>query len=53
MKFKDVVKRQRAIAISRPCEEAEQCMDPRYLFVVHPAQGLRCGVVLTVNVGEE
>ena len=53
MKFKDVVSYQRAVAHTAPCEVAEQCGHPRYFFDVYPAQGVRCGVCLTVNVGEE
>lgn len=53
MKFKQVVIRQRTTALSMPCEFAEQCTDPLYFFTVNIAQGVRCGVGLTVNVGEE
>jgi len=53
MNFKSVVIRQRKIALSNPCERAEQCANGRYFFAVYPAQNVRCGVVLTVNVGEE
>lgn len=49
MKFKQVVIRQRTTALSMPCEFAEQCTDPLYFFTVHIAQGVRCGVGLTVN----
>lgn len=53
MKFKQVVIQQRMEALAAPCELAEQCTNSRYFFAVYPAQGVRCGVVLTVNVGEE
>lgn len=53
MSFKDIVQAQRATALKHPCELAEQCADPRYMFWVNPAQGVQCGVCLTVNVGEE
>lgn len=53
MKFKQVVIQQRMTALAAPCEIAERCADSRYFFAVYPAQGVRCGVVLTVNVGEE
>lgn len=52
-KFKQIVIQQRMTALAKPCEHAEQCANPRYFFAVYPAQGVRCGVVLTVNVGEE
>lgn len=52
-KFKQIVVQQRMTALAKPCEHAEQCTNPRYFFAVYPAQGVRCGVVLTVNVGEE
>jgi len=53
MSFKEVVQAQRAMALRYPCELPEQCADPRYMFWVNPAQGVQCGVNLTVNVGEE
>lgn len=53
MKFKDVVSLARATALTASCEFAEQCSNPRYFFTVYPAQGVACGVCLTVNVGEE
>lgn len=53
MSFNDVVQAQRAAALKHPCELPEQCAHPRYMFAVYPAQGVGCGVNLTVNVGEE
>lgn len=53
MSFKDVVTQQRMTALANPCELAEQCYDDRYFFEVCPAQGVRCVVGLTVNVGQE
>jgi hypothetical protein len=53
MTFNDVVSYQRALAHTAPCELAEQCANPRYFFRVSPAQGVSCGVRLTVNVGKE
>lgn len=53
VKFKQVVIQQRMAALAAPCELAEQCTNSHYFFAVYPAQGVRCGVVLTVNVGEE
>jgi hypothetical protein len=53
MKFKLVAAEQCMTALAMPCEVAEQCANSRYFFAVYPAQGVRCGVVLTVNVGEE
>ncbi|GAB2806729.1 hypothetical protein GCM10027276_04360 [Comamonas piscis] len=53
MSFKKVIDRQRCIAIAYPCQFAEQCADGRYMFTVNAAQGITCGVNLTVNIGEE
>jgi len=43
------INRARQIALATPCQYAEQCADPRYYTNVKPG----CGVVLTVNIGEE
>ncbi len=43
----------RRIAIAAPCQHAMQCADPRYFRCFYPRQGLRVGMVITVNVGEE
>ena len=53
MNFKLVATQQRMTALAMPCKVAEECTNSRYFFAVRPAQGVRCGVVLTVNVGEE
>lgn len=53
MSFKTAIDRQRRIAITQPCQFAEQCADGRYMFTVNAAQGTTCGVNLTVNIGEE
>jgi hypothetical protein len=51
--FKEIVAKQRMIALAHPCELPEQCANPGFMFTVNPAQGVQCGVNLTVNVGEE
>jgi hypothetical protein len=53
MSFKEVVAAQRMRALTYPCERPEQCENPGFLFTVNPAQGVQCGVNLTINVGEE
>ena len=53
MSFKTVAAMQRIHALAHPCEQPEQCSNPAFLFTVNPAQGVTCGVNLTVNVGEE
>lgn len=53
MSFKTAIDRQRRIAITQPCQFAEQCADGRYMLTVNAAQGITCGVNLTVNIGEE
>jgi hypothetical protein len=53
MSFKEVVQTQRRRAITNPCQYAMQCANEGYMFMVRPAQGISCGVNLTVNVGEE
>lgn len=53
MSFKEVVAAQRRIALAHPCEDPMQCADRRYMFTVNLAQGITCGVNLTVNIGEE
>lgn len=53
MSFKATIDRQRRIAIAHPCQFAEQCAEGRYMFTVNAAQGITCGVNLTVNIGEE
>lgn len=53
MSFSKVVSAQRQRAITHPCELPEQCANPGYFFTVSPAQGVGCGVNLTVNVGKE
>jgi hypothetical protein len=53
MSFSSVVTQQRATALAHACEFPEQCASPRFMFIVNPAQGVQCGVNLTVNVGEE
>lgn len=44
--------RQQKVALSNPCQFAEQCSDPRYFSSVM-AYDFRMGVGITVNVGEE
>lgn len=51
--FKEVVTSQRMRALAYPCELPEQCSRPGFFFTVRPAQGVQCGVCLTINVGEE
>jgi hypothetical protein len=53
MSFSEVVKAQRRVALANPCQHALQCFNDAYMFTVHPAQGLTCGVNLTVNIGQE
>ena len=53
MSFKEVVAMQRMRALAHPCELPEQCANPGFMFTVRPAQGVQCGVNLTINVGEE
>lgn len=53
MSFKEVVAMQRMRALAHPCELPEQCSSPGFMFTVRPAQGVQCGVNLTINVGEE
>lgn len=53
MSFRQVVAQQRMQALAYPCEFPEQCANPGFMFTVNPAQGVQCGVNLTVNVGEE
>lgn len=53
MSFKEVVANQRMRALAHPCELPEQCANPVFMFTVRPAQGVQCGVNLTINVGEE
>ena len=53
MNFKTAIDKQRRIAISNPCQFGEQCADGRYMLRVNAAQGITCGVNLTVNIGEE
>ena len=49
----NMITEQRRIALENPCQHAIQCADPKYFFHFHPAQGITCGVNLTINVGEE
>lgn len=51
--FRTIIYGQRRIALANPCEQAEQCVDPRYRFTATPYPGLNCGLVLTVNIGQE
>lgn len=53
MSFKTVVAMQRMRALASPCEFPEQCANPAFMFTVNPAQGVQCGVNLTINVGTE
>lgn len=53
MSFKHIVAMQRMQALAHPCELPEQCANPAFMFTVNPAQGVTCGVNLTINVGEE
>ena len=53
MGFKQVVCQQRMRALAHPCELPEQCANAVFMFTVNPAQGVTCGVNLTINVGEE
>lgn len=53
MSFKTAIERQRRIAMAHPCQFAEQCAEGRYMFTANAAQGITCGVNLTVNIGEE
>ena len=53
MGFKEVVSQQRMRALAYPCELPEQCANPGFMFTVYPAQGVQCGVNMTINVGEE
>ena len=53
MSFNEVVASQRMRALANPCELPAQCSWPGLFFTVRPAQGVRCGVCLTINVGEE
>jgi len=53
MSFNQVFASQRMRALTNPCELPEQCANPGFMFTVRPAQGVQCGVCLTINVGEE
>lgn len=53
MSIKTVATQHRMIALTYPCEVAEQCSARRYFFPAGIAPGVLAYVGLTVNVGEE